>query len=342
VGLSACALRLLLDEARREPFAGSVVVLGKQDVWFTEATLRACAAAAGVQLRDVPLTLSAKPGQARAGYLSDDSMLKALGFTDYAALDVSDYEATDIITHNLNSPTIPPEIEGRFDVVIDGGTLEHVFHLPNAMSALGRMVHPQGRVIHASPSSNHVDHGFYMFSPTFFWDYYSANGFELPTVHVVRYQQRHLDRPWDVYEYTSGALDPVSFGGLDDSLFMVWCVARKTADSTTGVIPEQRAYVRVWEHEGALGLGETPPRDPPRRRAQAVALARRVLTERQLDALFRASRLVHMRPRLSLHEKDFGLRLIGRYEPRLRAPRRGGEQAPGDADRPKRGSQAGS
>jgi hypothetical protein len=116
-----------------------------------------------------------------------------------------------------------------------------------------------------------------------------------------------------VYEYTPGALDPVSFGGLDDSLFMVWCVARKTADSTTGVIPEQRGYVRVWEAQGALGLNETLPRGQSRRREQAVALARRVLTERQFEALFRASRLPHMRPRLSLKEKDFGLRRIGRY-----------------------------
>jgi hypothetical protein len=313
VGLSKCTLQLLLEEAKREPFTGSVAVLGKQDLSFTEATLRSCAAVAGVQLRDVPLTLSEKPGHAREGWLSDDSMLKALGFTDYSALDVSDYEATDIIMHNLNSPTIAPELEGRFDVVIDGGTLEHVFHLPNAMSALGRMVNAQGRVIHVSPSSNHIDHGFYMFSPTFFWDYYSANRFELPTVRVVRYQQRHLHKPWDVYEYTPGALDPVSFGGLDDSLFMVWCVARKTADSTTGVIPEQRGYVRVWEHEGALGLNETPPGDQSRPRALAVALAQRVLTARQFEALSRAYRLVHMRPRLSLHEKDFRLRRIGRY-----------------------------
>lgn len=313
MGLSKCTLRLLLDEARREPFGGSVVVLGKQDVWFTEDTLRSCAAAAGVRLRDVPLTLSPKPGPASEGYLSDDSMLKALGFTDYFALDVSDYEAADIIRHNLNSATVPSELEGRFDVVIDGGTLEHVFHLPNAMSALGRMVHAEGRVIHASPSSNHIDHGFYMFSPTFFWDYYSANRFELPTVHVVRYPQRHWDRPWDVYEYTPGALDPVSFGGLDGGLFMIWCVARKTADSTTGVIPEQRGYVQVWEHGGALGLGEAAAREHSRPRALASTLAQRVLSRRQVEALFRASRLVGMRPRLSLRQKDFGLRRIGRY-----------------------------
>ena len=38
MGLSKCTLRLLLNESRREPFTGSVVVLGKQDVWFTEDT----------------------------------------------------------------------------------------------------------------------------------------------------------------------------------------------------------------------------------------------------------------------------------------------------------------
>jgi hypothetical protein len=38
-----------------------------------------------------------------------------------------------------------------------------------------------------------------------------------------------------------------------------------------------------------------------------------MLTARQFEALSRAYRLVHMRPRLSLHEKDFRLRRIGRY-----------------------------
>lgn len=319
MGLSKGTLRLLLDEARREPFTGSVAVLGKQDVWFTEDTLRSCAAVAGVRLRDGPLSLSPKPELAREGYLSDDSLLRALGFTSYSALDVSDYEAADIL-HNLNSPTIPPEIEGRFDVVVDGGTLEHVFHLPNALSALGQMVREEGRVIHASPSSNHVDHGFYMFSPTFFWDYYSANRFELPTVHVVRYPQRHWDRPWDVYAYTPGALDHVSFGGLDGGMFMVWCVARKTADSTTGVVPEQSSFLQMWQHAEVSAVDEPARRDEPRPRALARAISHRVTSPRQRAALGRASRLNRfaflngrVRLGLSLRRKDFGLRRIGRY-----------------------------
>jgi hypothetical protein len=317
VGLSKCTLRLLLNESRREPFTGSVVVLGKQDVWFTEETLRSCAQAAGVQLHDVPLTLSAKPGPASKGYLSDDSMLKALGFTDYAALDMSDYESADFI-HNLNSPTIPPELESRFDVVIDGGTLEHVFHLPNAITALGRMVHAEGRVIHASPSSNHVDHGFYMFSPTFFWDYYSANGFELPTMHIVRYPRRHWDRPWDVYQYTPGVLDELSFGGLE-GMFMIWCVARRTPQSTTGVVPQQHTYYQLWQDVQAPEAGAAPRRDEARVLTMGRALSQR-LSPSQREAAFRAYRTLErayrmrrLRPRLSLRSKDFGLQRVGRY-----------------------------
>jgi hypothetical protein len=314
VGLSKCTLRLLLNEARREPFTGSVVVLGKQDVWFTEATLRSCAADAGVRLRDVALTLSPKPGPASKGYLSDDSMLKALGFEDYSALDVDGYESAGFI-HDLYSPTIPAEIEGRFDVVIDGGTLEHVFHVPNAISALGRMVHSAGRVIHASPSSNHVDHGFYMFSPTFFWDYYSANRFELPAVHIVRYPRRHWDRPWDVFEYTPGVLDHVSFGGLD-GMFMIWCVARKTAESTTGVVPQQHSYYQLWQDVNAPDGGEAVRRDEPRALTVGRALSQRLSPSRR-EAAFRAyqkfEQVRRLRPRLSLRSKDYGLRLIGRY-----------------------------
>src|SRR5437763_2766890 len=190
MGLPPAALRLLLATCRNEPFTGSVLTLGKQDTWITAPPLRKAAASFGVELADVPLTVSPKPIFARHHYLTDESILRALGFADYHSMDLSAYESADII-HDLNSPDVPAALVDRFDTIIDGGTLEHVFHLPNALAGIGEMLKVGGRVIHHSPASNWVDHGFYMFSPTLFWDYYNANKFEIGEVRLIGMTQRH-------------------------------------------------------------------------------------------------------------------------------------------------------
>ncbi len=49
------------------------------------------------------------------------------------SVDATSYEgATD--QHDLNEG-LPGRFRGRFDAVIDGGTLEHVFNLPVALKA---------------------------------------------------------------------------------------------------------------------------------------------------------------------------------------------------------------
>ena len=79
--------------------------------------------------------------------------------------------------------------------LLDSGTLEHVFHLPNALKSVVELAKVGGRVMLLSPSSNHFDHGFYMFSPTLFYDYFSANGLRIET------------------SYGLGQFGPVSAGG---------------------------------------------------------------------------------------------------------------------------------
>jgi hypothetical protein len=56
---------------------------------------------------------------------------RALGAKNASAMDVSNYEGAAIL-HDLNQP-VPPALEECFDVVIDGGSLEHVFNFPVAI-----------------------------------------------------------------------------------------------------------------------------------------------------------------------------------------------------------------
>jgi len=100
-----------------------------------------------------------------------------------------------------------------------------------------------GIIMHTSPSNNHVDHGFYAFSPTVFYDYYRANGFEIIKSYIFEYNR--LTNKCVVYEYNpekaSFSIPGNGFGEL-----LVWFVARKIDSSTCGVIPQQRMYVQAW------------------------------------------------------------------------------------------------
>ena len=248
MGIAKGAAKVLLKEAARRPFKGRVLTLGRQDIYFSYDQLQGMAMGFGVGLSDPgDLILSHKPAFATKGYISDDCLLRSLGFFESKALDISDYDFADYI-FDLNSSEVPEHLLDAFDVIIDGGTIEHVFHVPNALNNLYKMLRQGGRIIHLSPSSNHIDHGFYMFSPTLFWDFYEANRFEINNFQVFRCTPRHDVDPWEISDYQPGCLKRVSFGGLDNGMYGIICIATKTKDSTGDIIPQQGVYVYdVWK-----------------------------------------------------------------------------------------------
>jgi SAM-dependent methyltransferase len=96
-----------------------------------------------------------------------DPYLRALGARELHALDVSGYEGADIL-HDLGEP-VPADLDERFDLVLDCGSLEHVFDVPTALASYMRMVRVGGRLVVQTMANNHCGHGFYQFSPEFFF-----------------------------------------------------------------------------------------------------------------------------------------------------------------------------
>jgi SAM-dependent methyltransferase len=248
MGIGISAFKFLLRENQRQPFSGKVLQLGRQDIVFTMEDAQQAARCFNFKLPEIPAKLSAKPAFAAQHFLSDETVFKLLGFAECRAADVSSFESADYL-FDLNDPDVPAQLRESFDVVVDSGTLEHVFHVPNALANIFKLLRPGGRIIHISPSSNHVDHGFYMFSPTLFYDFYTANEFEINVVKFFRYTiMAHID-PWDIVDYTPGRLQSVSFGGLDNNLYGIICVATKTAASTAHRVPQQGAWIELWNRK---------------------------------------------------------------------------------------------
>lgn len=251
----------ILKESKRQPFTGHVLFLGHPDIYFDYQHLLRMAKIARVSLdMSVPIKPSPKPDFAAKQYLAGDTVFKMLGFEQISVLDYSDFEGANIV-FDLNSTELPSELIGKFDVVVDHGTLEHVFHLPNALSNIHRLLKTGGRAITSSPSTNFLDHGFYMFQPTLFVDYYAANNWVVESIQVVQFTHNQETEPCFFADYEPGLFDSVGYGKMDNKLYSTICVATKTIDSTSSKIPQQGWYKRLanWKpSESAINADCVP------------------------------------------------------------------------------------
>jgi SAM-dependent methyltransferase len=263
MGINPSAVKVFLMEAVRQELSGRLLTLGKQDAFVTPEILETIFSEFGRHVR-VPehvSMISPKPSLASANYITGDYLYSALGFDEWRSLDASEYEKADYI-FDLNQGETPDELCETADVIFDGGTIEHVFHIPNVFANIYRMLKMGGRIIHIAPSSNHIDHGMYMFSPTLFWDYYHANNYDVKVCEVFYYSHDGMYHgEWVVSDYVPGALARVSMGGLDDSMYGVIVIASKKAESTYDVIPQQGLYSNIkWsgQEPDAEMLGHDP------------------------------------------------------------------------------------
>ena len=107
-----------------------------------------------------------------------EPLLKHLGFENIDSFDFSNYEKPTHV-HDFNKP-IPPEFDRRYDLVVDGGSLEHIFNFPTALRNSMRIVKPGGIFVTITPCNNHCGHGFYQFSPELYFSLLRGNnGFKL-------------------------------------------------------------------------------------------------------------------------------------------------------------------
>jgi SAM-dependent methyltransferase len=285
MGISRATARMTLEEASKRPFSGSVLQLGRQAMWMPMDELKKLMALHEVPLGNADAIAKNAVKALFEPFIDDGTYFAALGFSDVQSCDVSNFEQVNHI-FDLNYQ-VPTELHGKYDLVYDGGTLEHIFHQPNALNNIHKLLKIGGRAIHAVPTSNHVDHGFYCFSPTFFYDYYKANGYEILTSYLYEHTVRHDTEIWNIYDYKPGSIDHLSFGGFNNGKMLgVFFVVQKTSSSTGDIIPQQGFYRTAWAKSD---LSSTA--------ASAVAVENRPFTfplQKQIKFILNATGLLHL------------------------------------------------
>lgn len=244
MGIGKGAIKILIHEMNRKAFSGSVLTLGRQDVFITYEELQSIAKKLQVTLQKLTgdeIILARKEQYKKKKYIADTTLFKALGFSESKTLDISDYESADYI-FDLNEKKTPKILASSFDVIIDGGTTEHVFNIPNVMQNIFKMLKLNGRIIHMAPMSNYVDHGFYMFSPRLFWDFYLTNKFEINSFELICHKPK-LNTAWKICKYFPEKLASLSFGGFDSYMYALCCISTKTKHSTGHLTPLGNNYI---------------------------------------------------------------------------------------------------
>ena len=81
----------------------------------------------------------------RLEFYADQLFHGGVLLSELAVIDASPYEGATIV-HDLNTP-VDTSLHERFDVVIDGGDLEHVFNIPVALANLMSMLTVGGTML---------------------------------------------------------------------------------------------------------------------------------------------------------------------------------------------------
>jgi hypothetical protein len=169
MGISRGAVGLLAMTLGGDLKRGRAVTFGVQKIGAAASDIRHA-----LKTHGFPVPAEAA-GCGEEEIVSQDTLFALLGYRRVDSIDYYPDEGPSLVL-DLNLP-LPPHVGGDFDLVYDGGTMEHCFNTVQLLRNAAYLTAPGGMVIHHVPMNNWVDHGFYQFSPTLFFDFYQASGF---------------------------------------------------------------------------------------------------------------------------------------------------------------------
>lgn len=236
MGLNWQSVKWLAWLARGGVNYGETLTLGRQNLYMNAQELGEVLGKCGYPSGEIGRFLAPKPEYA-------EPLFELFGARRVDSMDASSYEKATIL-HDLNQP-LPERLRSRFDLVIDGGTLEHVFNFAEGMRSAMSMVKVGGSFVAHQVFNNMVGHGFYCFGPEVFYRALSEeNGF---VVKNVRIYERYPRSPWRMLPDPNDLKSRVRIisWGLEVEILVHAVRVRETPIFERW--PQQSDYANAWE-----------------------------------------------------------------------------------------------
>ena len=178
MGISLIPGMFLARHAASVKGAQRGLILGRQKMHMPERRMnRFLKSLAGMGIDTTAADISQPDG-------FTETLLTRLGYPTIEAMDFTDKEGAAHI-HDLNKPC-PDHLKGQFDIVIDGGTTEHIFYIGTALDTCHELLAPGGVVLSYVSADGWFGHGFFQTGPDVPWRYWHhARGYEMLEVSIV-------------------------------------------------------------------------------------------------------------------------------------------------------------
>jgi hypothetical protein len=170
-------------------------------------------------------------------------LLEKGGMT-YLAFDIANGYRTRII--DLNRENLPEKLAGSFDLVLNFGTTEHIINQLNAFQVIHDAACVGGYIVHELPALGYIDHGYFCYTPRFFFDLAAYNNYE---VIDFRYSDRgpgndinNIVRDYTAYFPALAATPSPKYAPDNGSLCII---LRKTQDGPLRLPMETSTSVEV-------------------------------------------------------------------------------------------------
>jgi hypothetical protein len=177
-------LLIRLRKAGNLPDRASVIEIGAQQVSNSVLRSRRQVEELGRLFRVA--TQAPLPGPLPSGGVSDGyepmsseapparDLWTWLGFS-YASIDIDG--SLGSIPLDLNSAEVPKTLRGKYDLVTNFGTTEHVANQVNAFKVVHDLTALNGVMMHTLPAQGALNHGLLNYNPKFFWALAKANDY---------------------------------------------------------------------------------------------------------------------------------------------------------------------
>ncbi|MEQ1684265.1 MAG: class I SAM-dependent methyltransferase [Burkholderiaceae bacterium] len=160
-------------------------------------------------------------------YTNDICVAKMIvGNVEVDAIDIDPYQGATLI-HDL-AAALPQSMRGKYGLVLDAGTLEHIFDVKAVLDNLASCLRPGGVVVHMSPANGYLDHGYFQISPSLFGDYYASKNMAVDNITLVEQPVRRTNHTqWNFWQW-----DPAIKRKklLSETLLSTFCAARRVSD----------------------------------------------------------------------------------------------------------------